>query len=246
MAKQKRWSQIIELCKTSEYVSVNEIIEKMNVSPATIRRDLQEMDDLNMIIRSHGKVKINDTQYAEPSMILKTESNSDAKRHIAYAAAKMIQDNQMIYIDAGSTTYEMISYITARNITVVTPGIPHISLLGTKGISTVALGGIVRWSTQAITGKQALKQLSEMYFDACFIGTNAIHERVGFTTSNEMEAETKSAAIQHSKNAYILADNSKFNKLCPVHFADLSDAVIICDDIAGFDESKIRYISTNR
>ncbi len=246
MNKEKRWSQITELCKTKEITMVDDIIQKLHISPATVRRDLQAMEDLGMIIRTHGGAKIAGSQYDEPSMILKNESNSAEKKQIAYAAAKLIKDNQMVYLDAGSTTYAMLEYITAKNITVVTPGIPHVEILGKKGISTIMLGGIVRWSTQAITGKQASKQLNDYYFDVCFIGTNGIHEQIGFTTSNEMEAETKSIAIQHSKQAYILADASKFNRLCLVQFAKLEDATVICNNIHDFDESKIKCIKITK
>ncbi len=242
MNKQKRWTKITELCKKTDIVSVDEIVNELQISAATARRDLQAMEDLGMVIRTHGGAKIAGSQYDEPSMILKTESNTSEKKQIAYAAAKLIKDNQMVYLDAGSTTYAMLEYITAKNITVVTPGIPHVEILGKRGISTIMLGGIVRWTTQAITGKQASKQLSDYYFDVCFIGTNGIHEQIGFTTSNEMEAETKSIAIQHSKQAYILADASKFNRLCLVQFANLDEATVICNNAADFDESKIHCL----
>ena len=245
MSKQKRWSRIIESCKSRDHLSVDELVDILHVSPATVRRDLQQMEDLNMITRYHGGAKISGSQYDEPSMIIKSEANTAQKRQIAYLAAKQIRNNQMIYIDAGSTTYEMINYISVKNITVVTPGIPHLSILGKREIPTIVLGGAFRYSTEAVTGAQAAKQLEEMYFDIAFIGTNAIHEQIGFTTSNEMEAATKNMAIQRSKVSYILADSSKFNMLCPVKFANLDDAIILSDSIGDFDKEKIRYILTD-
>ena len=151
----------------------------------------------------------------------------------------------MVYLDAGSTTCEMIKYITAKNITVVTPGIPQLSILGQRGINTIVLGGSLYWSTEAITGKQALAQLSELYFDTAFLGTNGIHEQFGFSTSNELEAETKSMAIKNSKTAYVVTDSTKFNLLRPIQFARLDEAVIITDTIPSFDRSKIRYFLSN-
>lgn len=241
MIKETRWMKIAQLCKDRDKVSVEELVEALHVSPATVRRDLQEMEDQSLIVRYHGGAKRKENLSEEPSMIIKNVSNVDPKKHIAYHAASLIRDNQMVYIDAGSTTLMMLQYITAKNITVVTPGVPHLTLLGERGISTIVLGGTLRWSTQAITGRQAVRQLSEMYFDACFIGTNGIHSQVGFTTSNEMEAETKALAIHHSRKAYVLADHSKFNVLCPVHFADLKEAMIICDRVEDFDTSLIDY-----
>ena len=245
MSKQYRWSKIIDLCKEKDTVTVEELVEYLNASPATIRRDLQDMEDLRMLERFHGGARLSGTSAHEPAMLIKSELNAHEKRQIGYCAAKMIQDNQMVYIDAGSTSFEMLQYITARNITVVTPGVPHITVLGRRGINTIVLGGKLHWPTEAITGKTAVRQMQELYFDISFVGTNGIHERIGFTTSNELEAETKSLAIQHSNDAYIIADSSKFSKLSPVQFAGLSDAVIITDSIPDFNSDIIRYITVS-
>ena len=244
MSKQNRWSQIIDLCRQKETVTVSELVDRLGASPATIRRDLQDMEDLRMLERFHGGARLSGSSYNEPAMLIKSELNAHEKRQIGYLAAKQIKDNMMVYLDAGSTTYEMLNYIRARNITVVTSGVPHLSVLGQQGISTIVLGGKLHWPTEAITGKTAIRQMEDLYFDISFVGTNGIHEQIGFTTSNELEAETKHLAITHSRCPYILADSSKFHKLCPVPFAGLDEAVILTDGIAGFDETLIRYITT--
>ncbi|MBR4457028.1 MAG: DeoR/GlpR transcriptional regulator [Solobacterium sp.] len=241
MSKQKRWSRIIDLCRSQETVTVEQLVQELNASPATIRRDLQDMEDLRMLERFHGGARISGTSVNEPAMKLKSGLNAHEKRQIGYAAAKLIHDNQMVYIDAGSTTFEMLEYISARNITVVTSGVPHLAVLGRRGINTIVLGGKLHWQTEAITGKTAVRQMEELYFDISFVGTNGIHESIGFTTSNELEADTKSLAIRHSRFPYILADSTKFNQLSPVPFARLDEAVIVTDEIPDFDESRIRF-----
>ena len=245
MSKQHRWSEIIALCKEKDSVTVDELVAHLKASPATIRRDLQDMEDLRMLERFHGGARLSGTSAHEPAMLIKSGINPHEKRQIGYLAAKMIRDNQMVYIDAGSTSFEMLQYITARNITVVTPGVPHITVLGQKGFNTIVLGGKLHWPTEAITGRTAIKQMEELYFDISFVGTNGIHERIGFTTSNELEADTKRLAIEHSREAYILADYSKFNKLSPVPFAGLRDAVILTDSVRDFDPALIRYITVS-
>ncbi|MBB5182747.1 DeoR/GlpR family DNA-binding transcription regulator [Catenisphaera adipataccumulans] len=245
MSKQERWTTIIEICRKQQSVSVDALVDTLHVSPATVRRDLQQMEDLNMVERYHGGVRLSGTQMQEPAMMIKSQTHHTSKRQIAYTAAKLIQDNQMVYIDAGSTTYEMLEFITAKNITVVTPGIPHLQILGQRHISTIMLGGNLYWPTEAVAGKQAIRMMEEFYFDISFVGTNGIHERVGFTTSNELEADTKALGIRHSDHPYILADASKFNVLCPVPFADLDEAIIITDDIGSFPPDRIRYITTD-
>ena len=231
MNKQHRFSRIAEICKEKGEVSVEELVKEIEVSPATIRRDLQDMEELKIITRYHGGAKFSSKQYDEPHMILKSETNVKEKQAIALKAASLIKDSQMVYLDAGSTTFEMIKYIHAKNITVVTPGIRHILELARKEIFTIVLGGPLRPETEAIAGRNTVEQIKEMYFDIAFIGTNGIHEKVGFTTSNEMEAATKNTAVKQSKIPFIVTDSSKFFLLNPVQFARLNDAIIISDSI---------------
>lgn len=243
--KQERWNEIMMYARESGTITVAELCSQLGASEATIRRDLQEMDDLHLLTRFHGVAKLNESQYIEPAMVIKAETQKEQKKQVAYCAAKQIKDNQMVYLDAGSTTCEMIKYITAKNITVVTPGVPHLTLLGQRGINTIVLGGSLYWSTEAITGKQAISQLNELFFDTAFIGTNGIHEQFGFSTSNELEAETKAMALRHAKIGYIVTDATKFNLLRPSQFAKLNEAIIITDSIPDFDRTKIRYILSN-
>ena len=245
MLKQNRWTTIINLCKSKPGVSVSELVELLQVSEATIRRDLYQMEELNMVTRYHGGARLSSDQSSEPPMLIKSGTNNNQKNLVARLAASRIQDNQMIYIDAGSSTYEMIDYITAKNITVVTIGIPHIEKLGNKKIRTIVLGGTIRWSTSAVTGHTALYQLDKLFFDVAFIGVNGIHDIMGFTTTNQQEAEVKEKVIKHSKTAYILTDSSKFHILCPEKFASLDEVIILSDGITDFDETSIRYILTN-
>lgn len=243
--KQERWHQIMLLAKDNETITVNELCTHLNTSQATVRRDLQEMEELHLLTRYHGGAKFNASQYIEPAMALKNETQKEQKKQVAYFAAKLIHDNQMVYLDAGSTTYEMIQYITAKNITVVTSGVPHLTALGKADINTIVLGGSLYWSTEAITGKQAVEQLENLYFDIAFVGTNGIHEQYGFSTSNELEAGTKSIALHHAKNPYIITDSSKFNLLRSCQFAQLDEATIISDRIPDFDRTKIKYLLIN-
>ncbi|MBP0969777.1 MAG: DeoR/GlpR transcriptional regulator [Oscillospiraceae bacterium] len=245
MTKQFRWRLITETLNERQTVTVDELVDILMVSPATVRRDLQEMEDLRMITRFHGGARISTGQIEEPHMIIKSELNQKEKRAIAVRAARLISDDQMVFLDAGSSTFEMIQYITAKNITVVTPGIPHLTALYQRDIPTIALGGPIRPGTQAIAGRQTVEMIESMFFDVAFIGVNGIHDKIGFTTSNESEAATKESAIRRSTIPYVLADSSKFNHLSPFAFGKLSDAVIVTTSVPdSFIEAGARYILT--
>ena len=148
----------------------------------------------------------------------------------------MIQDGQIVFLDAGTTTYNLIDYIKAKEITVVTTGIPHLTKLSQRNIKTFVLSGFIKPNTVAVTGKETVSQISNMNFDIALLGTNGVHPIAGFTTPEEYEGEAKSMVIQRAKKTYILADKSKFNKLCFVHFADLDEVTVIVDEkIEDFD-----------
>lgn len=246
MRKQQRWSTIVSICHQDGNVDVKNLTEQLHVSEATIRRDLQQMEELNMIDRYYGGAKLNNDQYSEPPMVIKSETNNTQKQLVGRLAASLIKNNQMVYLDAGSATYAMLPYITAKDITVTTISIPNIQYFGQRGVSTIVLGGNLHWSTEAVTGNQTLKQLDDLFFDVAFIGVNGIHERVGLTTSNEQEAAVKLKIIEHSAITYVMADSSKFNKLCPVKYADLNQAVVLSDDLPdNFKGTNIRYMLIN-
>ena len=101
MSKQNRWSKIIDLCQEKESVTINELVTYLNASPATIRRDLQEMEDLRMLTRFHGGAKLSRASFNEPAMLIKSELNAHEKRQIGYFAAKKIKDNQAEYAIKG-------------------------------------------------------------------------------------------------------------------------------------------------
>ena len=237
MVKLERWKIIIDLCKKNKKVYNEDLKIACKTSIATVRRDLQEMEDLKLVQRFHGGVMLN-SETKELPMLYKSNEQISEKAWIARQATLQIKDNQTIYLDAGSSTYEMIPFIHSKNITVVTIGIPHLSLLMEKDIRTIVLPGFVRKSTEAITGAQTLNQLDHFYFDCAFLGANGIHERAQITTVNEWEAVVKEKVIHQSNKAFILADQTKFNKICPIKFANLDD--VIC--ISTIKPFKMKYL----
>ncbi len=245
--KESRRAEILHILKEKHMITVNELAEKMNASTATIRRDLVEMEEEKLIERFHGGVTLPENQYFENPMKLKLYINPDEKNDIGRYAAHLIKDGQLVFIDAGSSTYKMIDYIRAKDINVVTNSLKHAEKLAEKGIKVFVLGGFIKTSTTAIVGKETERSLNERMFDIAFVGTNGIHEKSGFTTTSEDEGEIKRIALKNSNEKYILADHTKFNKFYFVQFGKLNDATVITDvKNEDFDYSLIKYVATNR
>ena len=137
-----------------------------------------------------------------------------------------MEEGDSIYIDAGSTNFEMIAYLP-KNIVVVTNGLMHIEKLLAKGIKTFLLGGYIKPTTKAMVGIGAIESLKNYRFDKCFMGVNGIHPEFGYTTPDQEEAAVKQLALSLSRDAYVVADESKFSEVAFAKIAHLKDANII-------------------
>ena len=153
----------------------------------------------------------------------------EEKTEIARYAATLIHDDDFIYIDAGTTTSRFIDFIENRNATYVTNGIIHGQKLIQKRLNAYIIGGRIRPLTEAVIGTSAIKSLSDLNFTKAFMGTNGIDLNAGFTTPDIDEARIKETAIQNSYMTFVLADHTKFRKVCAATFAPLKIGCIITD-----------------
>lgn len=227
--KKDRIAMIYELCQQTREVLVEDLAEALNVSCATIRRDLQKMEDMKLVHRFYGGAVMNKDMEIEPTMNAKHLVNMSKKSQIAKYAAALIKDNDIVYIDAGTTTEMMIDYIHAKNILVVTQALSILDRLYERQIRCYTLGGYVKFSTNIIIDNDTVEKMANMNFNISFLGCNGIHSLFGFSTTNEIEAMLKKMIISKTENAYILADSSKFNQISNIKFAEKEDAVIITE-----------------
>lgn len=247
MLTEERHNLILGFLREKSIAKINDLVEITNTSESTIRRDLTFLESINALKRIHGGAKLPKGRLIEPSYQEKEIQNVDEKRAIAKYAASLIEEGDCIYLDAGTSTFEMIQYIDKKNIVVVTNGLKQINALVEKNINAYILGGKVKTTTKAIIGLDALKNFEKYRFDKCFLGINGIHLEYGFTTPDSEEAILKENAIKHSRETFVLADESKFGEVSFVKVADLKSAVIITDseieDYAGYSEkTKVKVV----
>ncbi|WP_416825905.1 DeoR/GlpR family DNA-binding transcription regulator [Ectobacillus polymachus] len=231
MLTEERHQIILELVKKQGIVKLNELIEATDSSESTIRRDLIQLEQQNYVKRVHGGVSSLHAKGKELSMDEKTFKNIQEKKQIGQYAASLVQDGDCIYLDAGSTTFEMIPYLLEKDITVVTNGLMHIEALFQANIRAYLIGGMMKRNTRALVGSTALETLLKFRFDICFLGTNGVHPVHGFTTPDPEEALLKKTALELSGASYVLADPSKFSEVSFVKIADLSAATILTTNI---------------
>ncbi|WP_100065317.1 DeoR/GlpR family DNA-binding transcription regulator [Miniphocaeibacter massiliensis] len=240
MLYEKRKKLILEILEEKNSVTTIELVEKLKVSEATIRRDLSNLEKEGNIYRVHGGAVLKDIELEEENIEEKSVLNIHEKRKIAKKAASLVKDKEFIYLDAGTTTYEMIPFLKDKDITVVTNGLTHIEELLKYKIESYLIGGRVKSTTRALVGSIALNNLKVVNFSRAFIGVNGIDIKFGYTTPDIEEAVLKSKAIENSIKAYILADYSKFGKVYFSKIAELEKATIITENIKEINENILK------
>lgn len=229
MLSEERQARIVELVNAQRTITVQQLTDALDSSPATIRRDLTSLHNQGLLQKVHGGAVSNEASYAttEPDFTTKSTLFRDEKTAIAKTAAAIIEDHDFVFIDAGTTTEAMLPFVTAKNVTFVTNGTAHAAWLASHSCSVILLGGQVKAVTGAVIGQTALTQLDSFNFTKGFFGTNGISLKSGFTTPDPAEAAIKEKALRQCHYPYIVSDPSKFDIITPITFAKLSAASII-------------------
>ena len=186
MLAEERFSQILALLAEKRTATVQELCEALNVSESTIRRDLLELDRQGRVNKVHGGATLPSSQFRadEPTMEAKETLAVSQKNTIAKAAAALIQADDFVYLDAGSTTLAVARAVSgaALDAHYVTNGIAHARLLAQKGCRVFVPGGLLRPQTEAIIGAAAMAALQQYNFTKAFLGANGIDLVAGVST----------------------------------------------------------------
>ncbi|MGE7603706.1 DeoR/GlpR family DNA-binding transcription regulator [Peribacillus sp. NPDC097675] len=230
MLTTERHEIILSLLKQQGIVKLQELVDHLQASESTIRRDLVLLEELNYLKRVHGGASLLQRKGMEPTIMEKKNKAISEKKLIARLASSFIENDDCIYLDAGTTTFEMIPYLKDKNVTVLTNGLMHIQKLMELEINTLIVGGSIKFSTNAVVGSKAVQFLNNYRFDKCFLGMNGIHPELGLTTPDPEEALLKKMAISLSSDTYVLADSSKLNEVTFAKVADVSGTIVLTDN----------------
>lgn len=235
MFTEERHNIILRELKIKGMISVNDLVKLLNASESTIRRDLNALDSEGLLKKIHGGATLVGEKASrhDYKVNVRKSLNLDEKRKIAIHAASLIQDEDVIYIDAGTTTELIIEFISNTNITAVTNGIVHAKKLLEKNIKTFILGGEIKDVTEAIIGSNAVLDLKKYNFSKGFFGANGISNENGYTTPDVTEGMVKAEALRRCKKAYVLADESKLDQVSFVTFGNIEDATLITNKLNG-------------
>lgn len=233
MLQDERHEKILRQLRVKHAVKVANLAKELGISESTIRRDINELDQMGKLKRVFGgAVSVaGDMGLKETDVASRARVNVAEKEKIARYAAAMINDHDFVFIDAGTTTDHMIDYLEKKDATYVTNGIVHAAKLIQRGFNAYIVGGLLRPSTEAAIGTTAIESIRQYNFTKCFMGTNGVDLGRGFSTPDIGEAALKTAAMRQSYISFVLADHTKFGLISSVTFADLGDACILTDKL---------------
>lgn len=244
MLAEERFSEILRLVNEKSTITVQELTEILDTSESTIRRDLTTLHKRGSLIKVHGgATAVNlGSMTRDASVSIRRDMNISEKVHIGKYAAMLVEQDDFIYVDAGTSTDLMIDYITNSDAVYVTNAIGHAQKLLKKGFKVFLLGGELKETTEAIVGAEAIESLKKYNFTKGFFGTNGIHTDCGLTTPDITEALVKEKAMKQCKERYVLADSTKFNQISAVTFAGFEDGTIITTKLKDRSFGKYKNI----
>lgn len=231
MIAEERLARIVAMVNDKGVVTVPEIMQALDASESTVRRDLVKLDGMGRLNKVHGgATRIQETYVtADQSLAGRHALRMAEKQAIAAYAAQTIQPDDFVFIDGGTTTECLVDAITETRATYLTNSLPHAQRLLAKGCRTLLPGGEVKPVTEVLVGAETVNAIRRYHFTVGFWGTNGVGLETGFTTPEFSEAAVKQISLEHTERPVVLADSSKFSMISLITFAEFNDATVITD-----------------
>ena len=220
---EKRREDIISLIQSNGKVKVSELSEKYKVSEVSIRKDLEALEALGHLSRIHGGAVGMNNLYLNMNLTERYKTNSSYKKEVAELAAKFINDNDTIMMNAGTTlTYVLRALRGKKNISIVTNSIQNATeAVLYPSFKIILLGGELDSNYQFTYGHDAINQLQNYHATKCILSVDGISADSGLTLYYSNEAELARKMIENSDKTIVIADSSKIGKNV---FARITDA----------------------
>ena len=205
-------------------MTVLELQRALDVSPATIRRDLSEMEASGKVIRVRGAVVHPDYFRGEPSLAQKSRVASAPKKAIAVEAAALVPAGSKVLVDAGTTCLEVGRLLLQRtDVTLITHSLPLAMLAHESSASVLLIGGEVRAISGAAVGALAMSWLSNVRADWAFVGASGLGVADGASTTELSEAAMKQELLRRARHRVLVADSKKWESPATLNFAAWSE-----------------------
>jgi DeoR family transcriptional regulator of aga operon len=259
MSRYERWGALLELLAKEGRLEVEDAAEALDVSAATIRRDLDQLAQQQMLTRTRGGAVAHSVSYDLP-LRYKTARRASEKQRIAVAAAALVQPGQTVGINGGTTMTEVARALVTRadlhaegdatSLTVVTNALNIAGELAVRRhVKIVVTGGVARPQSYELIGPLATGILREVALDVAMLGVDAVDVEHGASAHHEGEASINQLMAAGAERVIVAADSSKlgrraFARICPVDVIDtlVTDAAASDALVERFTEAGVRVV----
>jgi DeoR family transcriptional regulator of aga operon len=253
---ESRQQRILRSMIHDNVVAVGELAALLQVSPATVRRDLKVLQQRGLLHRTHGGARpIEQSLYAslplDSSYEEQVRQHANAKRRIGLAAAALVGDGDTVALTPGTTTAQVARSIHNRKgVTIIVTSVNVAMELSNRQDLTVFVpGGFLRPSWFSLIGPATIRAIQDFYVDKLFIGVNGVHPERGLTSGNHDEAAVNRALVEQSRQRIVVADHTKLGAvtsavICPTSMIEtlITDAEATDEVIAPFEAMGIEVI----
>lgn len=234
----ERRNRIHEIIRDQGIVRVSTLSELLGVAEITIRRDLEQLEQDDILERTHGGAVYSRRMRLEPSYSEKDQIHRQEKQQIGVEAAALVEDEDILLINSGSTTLQIIRQLADRkNIRVITSNMGAFRETQGMDIELILTGGEYREESNSLVGPLATLSLQQVYGSKCFIGVDGVSIKYGLTTPNLHEAEVARTMMERTRGQIIVvADHHKLGVVADFQTAPIEKIDVLVVD-SGFDES---------
>lgn len=232
---EQRRQTILDILREKGRASVAELSEKLGISTLTVRRDLDELEARGLATRRYGEAILSET----PEAIEKLSQSSpceQVKNRIAKAAAELVNDHDLIFVNTSSTALTVAKYIDADGVTIVTNSLHGQEFEAPKGGMVLVTGGEVRPPRGVLSGEFALANIRSVAAANCFVGCAGISLTAGVISTTQQEAIVNSLMVSRSDRMVLLASSRKLGISAGFSYADLSQVNLLITDTDATDE----------
>ena len=212
-----RRHRILERVAAEQTIHVAELAEELGVSEMTVRRDIRRLERDGFVRQTYGGATAHLTRSFDVAFNARALEHSREKRLIGMRATGELAGARMAFLGIGTTVEQLARYLhPEEGLTIVTASIPTASLLGTRPVRVVLLGGSVLQQELTCVGPAAVATLERYRFDVAVVGAAGLTARWGITELNDDEAEIQRRALERADRAVVIADGSKLGARTPV------------------------------
>ena len=242
----QRRERIQEYLAIHKIVRMDELYEMLDTSEATVRRDLEWLENEGVLERTHGGAILSQRMTFEPEYIQRESSNPEEKRLIGELAASFIDDGEVVFINSGTTTAQVIRHIRENaEITVFTNNLIAVLEVGDAGFKQYLLGGEFQPHSNSVAGRFAIDNLRQVYADKAILGVDGISLLYGCTVPSNAEAEIMKLMIERTKGEIlIVADHTKWGIVSNFQIATIDQVDKLITD-AQIDTSTFESLAAH-